>query len=193
MSLSTRNLAGLPWIEELRRICQSLAMLDAIISPDWESRYFSFNSKWASGEMMASMRNGCGDDYFILFSQYGAIIKGFWHESPLSPYGNGGKVWDDILTEAPQEFAGFLAEPAFSINDTTFCIWRLASQTQWQTGKISWPEEVAREYEDPDGSEFLLAQLDGDPLSYQKYAREYFEKEIAIDIVKYIYDHQPLT
>ncbi len=120
MSLSTRNLAGLPWIEELRRICQSLAMLDAIISPDWESRYFSFNSKWAPSEMMASMRNGCGDDYFILFTQYGAIIKGFWHESPLSPYGNGGKVWDGILTEAPQEFAGFLAEPAFSINDTTF-------------------------------------------------------------------------
>lgn len=193
MNPSTRNLAGLPGIEELRRVCQSLAMLDAIISPEWEDRYYSFNSKWAPGEMMASMRNGCGDEFFILLTQQGAIIKGFWHESPLSPYGNGVKVWEGILTEVPREFAEFLAEPAFSINDVTFCIWRLTDQITWQTGQISLPEEMTRHYGDPDGSEFLLAELDGNPLSYQKYAREYFEKEIAIDTIKHIYSHKPLT
>jgi hypothetical protein len=180
-------------MDELRRVCQSLAMLDAIICPDWEYRYFSFNSKWDSGKMMASMRNGCGDELFILFAQHGAIIKGFWHESPLSPYGNRGKVWEGILTEAPQEFGEFLAEPAFSINDITFCIWWLKSQAQWQVGQVLLPEEIVREYEDPDGSEFLLGELDGNPLSYQKYAREYFEKEIALDAIKHIYSHKLLT
>jgi len=65
----TKNrLATIPNVETLKKLCQSLATLDAIISPDWEYRYYSFNSKWADGEMMASMRNGSGDDYFILFN-----------------------------------------------------------------------------------------------------------------------------
>jgi hypothetical protein len=38
-------------------------MLDAIMSPDWEYRYYFFDSKWGLSEMMASMRNGQGDDF----------------------------------------------------------------------------------------------------------------------------------
>lgn len=30
----------LPTIADLRELCRSLAMLDAILSPDWESRYY---------------------------------------------------------------------------------------------------------------------------------------------------------
>jgi hypothetical protein len=60
-------------------------MLEAIMSPDWEYRYYSFDSKWGLDEMMASMRNGQGDDFFILFNNNGAIIKGFDHESTMSP------------------------------------------------------------------------------------------------------------
>lgn len=47
----------LPTVADLRDRCRSLAMLDAILSPDWESRYYSFNAGWADGEEMASMRN----------------------------------------------------------------------------------------------------------------------------------------
>lgn len=67
------KLKSLPDIEDLRKLTQSLAMLDAIMSPEWEYRYYSFNSKWGEGEMMASMRNGSGDEYFILFDSHGAI------------------------------------------------------------------------------------------------------------------------
>ncbi len=58
-----QRLASLPDVESLKRLSQSLAILDAIMSPDWEFRYYSFNSKWSEGEMMASMRDGSGDDY----------------------------------------------------------------------------------------------------------------------------------
>lgn len=51
-----------PDIATLRRRSQSLAMLAAMMSPEWESRYFSFASRRAPGEEMASMRNGSGDD-----------------------------------------------------------------------------------------------------------------------------------
>ena len=108
------TLATLPDIENLRRLTQSLAMLDAIMSPDWEYRYYSFNSKWDEGEMMASMRNGSGDGYFILFNSHGAIMKGFDHESAMSPWSaEEEKLWPGIFEDVPDEFQSFLSEPAF--------------------------------------------------------------------------------
>jgi hypothetical protein len=56
---------------------QSLALLDAILSPDWEYRYFSFDSRWGPSERMGSMRNGQGDHWFALFSSAGCWLKGF--------------------------------------------------------------------------------------------------------------------
>ena len=75
MSLSTATPERLPDIEKLRRLTKSIAMLDAIICPEWEFRYYSYNSKWGRGEEMASMRNGCGDDWFLLFDVHGAALK----------------------------------------------------------------------------------------------------------------------
>lgn len=72
--VSKATLTALPDVEGLRKLTQSLAMLDAIMSPEWEDRYYSFNSQWDAGEMMASMRNGSGDEYFILFGPHGARL-----------------------------------------------------------------------------------------------------------------------
>jgi len=68
-SISTRNLAPLPGIEELKRLCQSLAMLDAIICPRWENRYHSFDCQWGKNMMLASWQNGSGDEYYLLFCE----------------------------------------------------------------------------------------------------------------------------
>lgn len=184
-----QTLASFPNVESLKRLSQSLAMLDAIMSPDWESRYYSFNSKWSHGEMMASMRDGSGDEYFILFNLHGAIIKGFAHESPMSPFASDPpKVWHGVLENVPSEFEGFLSEPAFSIEETTFCIWRRFSDSSWQIGDIDYPEG-----DDPEGSEDLLSILDGNPKTYQNFAAEYFEEDIPLAAVKHIYAHKPLT
>ncbi len=37
---STRSLASLPDIATVRRTSQSIAMLEAILSPEWELRYY---------------------------------------------------------------------------------------------------------------------------------------------------------
>ncbi len=42
--ISTRDLSQLPGIQGLRTLSQALALLDAILSPDWELRYYSFNA-----------------------------------------------------------------------------------------------------------------------------------------------------
>jgi hypothetical protein len=35
-------------------------MIEAVVCPEWQYRYYSFNAGWAPGEEMASMRNGMG-------------------------------------------------------------------------------------------------------------------------------------
>ena len=42
---NNKILNNLPNIEKCKRIFQSIAMLDAIIKPEWEYRYYSFDSK----------------------------------------------------------------------------------------------------------------------------------------------------
>lgn len=75
-----QTLAKLPDVETLRRLCQSLPPLDATLCPEHEYRYSLFNSKWSADVMLASMQNGAGDEYFILFNPAGAILRGYDHE-----------------------------------------------------------------------------------------------------------------
>ena len=106
--VSKATLRSLPDLEGLRKLTQSLAMLEAILSPEWEYRYYSFKSKWDEEEMMASMRNGSGDEYFILFDSHGAIMKGFNHESAMSPWSTEEeKPWPGIFEDVPEEFQSF--------------------------------------------------------------------------------------
>src|SRR4051794_4341165 len=96
--ISTRDRSGLPGIDDLKRLMQSTAVLDAVLSPDWEYRWYSFNAKWSKGEQMGSMRNGSGDDLFAHFTKAGCFIKGFWHESEMTPYRKEPKsVWPGVL------------------------------------------------------------------------------------------------
>lgn len=186
---ASERLAFLPDVKNLRKLTQSLAMLDAILSPEWEYRYFSFDSHWDKDEMMASMRDGSGNDYCILFNSFGAIVKGFDHESIMSPYAREPKqVWSGVLENVPTEFKDFLSEPAFSIEETTFCIWKKLTDESWQIGEIEYPDE---DY--PDGLEGLLFGLDGNPQTYKTFAEEYYEIEVSMKLVEHIYQHKPLT
>lgn len=188
--MSAKRIAEqLPEIDDLKKLCQSLAMLEAILSPEWEYRYYSFNSKWAEAEMMASMRNGSGDGYFILFTAQGAAIKGVAHEAPMSSWHDEHEqIWPGVLDQVPDEFAGFLAEPAFSMDDTTFCLWRRYADSKWLTGDIQYPAD-----EDPDGAEELLGILTSRALAYQAFVQDYYETELPLAAIEQIYEHRLLT
>jgi hypothetical protein len=191
MTISTRDLSQLPDPTTLEKRTKSLAMLDAIMSPEWDYRYFSFNAHWdaKTGDRMASMRNGSGDEYFLLFTAHGAILKGFDHESVMSPWIRANKsVWVGVLDHVPDEFASFLTEPAFSMKDTTFCVWRKLGDSAWHVGPISFPEG-----KDPDGSEKLLWALDGSSETYLDFARDYFELSPDLKGIESVFQHQPLT
>src|ERR1700730_13158556 len=184
--ISTRDLSRLPDLKSFRRLTRALAMLDAIISPEWEYRYYSFNSHWADGEMMASMRNGSGDHWFALLCSGGVALHGLVHEAPIF---RPGTPWPGIFEMLPIEFhENFLREPAFMIKDSTFCIWRLSTDDRWSCGSVELPS-----VHDPDGSEVLLSILTGQVQHYVGFARDYYEIEITPTDVAAVYRHDPLT
>ncbi|HUH84056.1 MAG TPA: hypothetical protein VLX85_05575 [Stellaceae bacterium] len=84
------------------------------------------------------MRNGEGDGWFCVF-----------------------RIWPGVLENVPAAFAHFLTEPAFAMEETTFCFWRERRHSAWQRRAIAFPDAP-----DPDGSAAPLAMLDGDPATY---------------------------
>lgn len=201
--ISTRDLSALPDIDALKRLMQSMAMLDAIFSPSWESRYYSFDSKWSKSEQMGSMRDGSGDDLHALFTEHGCFLKGFDHEAQMSPYGRNPKsVWPGVLDSVPAVFVVGLNEPAFDMADTTFCIWRKYGDDRWQRGEIEFPKVPSRfdgTPGDPDGSGELLSAYDGKPETYLDWTAGYWlddeEKGYSLtrEQVQHVYAHEPLT
>ncbi len=188
--LSTRDLSQFPDIDTLRRAMQSMAMLDAILCPEWQCRYWSFNSRWATNEAMGSMRDGCGDDLFVHFGPAGCWVKGFTHESVMSPYRQQPPMtWPGIYGTVPTDFSGCLSDAAFDIASTTFCIWRRYGDPTWQVGPVIFPDG----HPDPDGSSSLLSALDGRPETYRAWATEYFEVEVDLDAVRHAFSHARLT
>ena len=189
MAISTKALSLLPDILTLRAISQSLALLDAILSPIWEYRYYSFNAHWAAQQALAFMRDSEGDSYLAWFSPDGVVLKGFAHESSMSPYRvNPPQLWPGILDDFPTQLSSFLSQPAFVLEETTFCVWQSSDSVNWQSGSIQFPDGP-----DPDGSARLLRLLDGKPQSYQQWAETYYERPVDIASVVHIYEQKLLT
>jgi len=184
--ISTRNLIDLPDIHGFRRLTRSLATLDAIMSPEWESRYYSFDLHWGDGQMMASMRNGSGDHWFALIATAGVALHGLAHESAMFRHGS---PLPGIFDALPNEFRDvFLREPAFDTANSSFCIWRRSTDDRWSSGAEHFPAG-----DDPDGSEELLSILDGNPQRYVTFSAEYYERVIDVGDVEAIYRHEALT
>lgn len=182
---STSNLLGLPGAASLKRLFQSVAMLDAVICPEREYRYYSFNANWAADEMMGSMRNGQGDEFFALFNCHGVFIKGFDHESVVASLRLPS---EQFYQELPHQFSACRLEPAFAPEFVTFCMWRLSDEANWSRAKIALPPSG-----DSDGSAYLLAILDCLPETYLRWATEYYERELSSQAVIAVYEHRVLT
>jgi hypothetical protein len=184
----------LPDTAVLREHCRSLAMLEAILSPEWEDRYHSFASDWSETEEMASMSNGAGDEYSIVFSPAGAYIRGFAHESAMSPYVKDGP-WPGVLDEVPEAFRSCVTEPAFSDEDgmpvVTACLWRTPADDAWRAGTIDFPEVGDG---DPDGAHYLFQLLtDRSAEAFQRFAEDYYEVSVDLAAIRHVYALGPLT
>jgi hypothetical protein len=181
----------LPEIDKLRKMSRALAMLDAVLSPEPEYRYFSFDSRWSPTEETALMKSGTGDGYSIVFSPDGAIAQGFDHESPLSPWARStGEAWPGLFIGVPDALAPALDEPAFLGPDgnrnVTVCFWRTPADDRWLCGPVEGAEK--------DGADWLFQMVaDGRPEAYLTFAENYFEVALELDAVQHVYAQMPLT
>ncbi|WTW99993.1 hypothetical protein OG216_44530 [Streptomycetaceae bacterium NBC_01309] len=185
-------LRRLPDIAELKNRSRALAMLDAVMSPDWESRYYSFDSHWSPQEEMASMRNGSGDDYAMVFSPAGVFARGYDHESPMD---RASRPWPDLVDSVPESLVAQVTEPAFCHPDgtprMTVCFWREVHDDAWHCGDVALPTGHGP---DADGADRLFDVLvDGRPEAYREFAEDYYETEVDLDAVRRVYALQPLT
>jgi hypothetical protein len=184
----------LPEIGGLRDLCRSIAVLEAILSPDWESRYHSFGA-WSEEEDLASMRNGSGDEFSIVFSAAGAYVRGFAHEAPMSPYaGEDHEPWPGVLDQVPQIFRQYVDEPAFCDDEgvpvVTACLWRQSHDTSWLVGDVDYP----RTNSDPDGADELFRLLtDPSPEAFHRFAEDYYGTPVDLEVVRQVYALRPLT
>lgn len=171
-----------------------MAALEAVLSPEWESRHHSFNSQWSETESLASMRNGSGDEYSIVFSPAGAYVRGFDHASAMSPYAGDGP-WPGVLDEVPVIFRPYVEEPAFSDEDgmpvVTACTWRETADGRWSAGTIDFPYAAA---EETDGAGHLFQLLvDRTPDAFQRWAEDYYEVPVDLEVVRRVFSSHPLT
>jgi hypothetical protein len=214
---STANLKLIPNPTELKRICKSIATLEAIICQEWESRHYSYQKSWGKNEELCEMRNGQGDQVLILFSNVGVCINGFAHESKINGWKKSGQkqgktffkkllgskkepsakfsqeITKELVDGLPEVFSGFIfSEPIKSIG-TTFCIWQTVTDNEWKTGEV-----VLAKNGYIDGSRDLLQLLDGTPSSYKDWAESYYEEEfekneLKLEPIERIYNQAVLT
>jgi hypothetical protein len=159
---------SLPSPQELERICKGMAALDAMLMEEWQDRYYSFNHAWnaKSEQRMASMRNGEGDEWFMVFEPSGVFFKAFWHEYP---HEDVAKIYKGLPTKLlPQ-----LKEPAFSMEHVTFGGWH--DGTTWTLrGNAIAPIQGELEI------------LTGDPEKYREYAADYFGVDLPADAIAHV-------
>jgi len=168
-----------PDIEIVKKVSQSIATLDAIMSPKWEYRHYSFNSKWGIQEQMASMKDGSGDEYFIIFTKNGCAIKLFDHESEMN--------LSNPPTSLIKNFPELLTEPAFNPEDRTYYLWRTFEDIEWNSSmdeSLTSPK-FERLVE-------MLSILKPVPEIYKKWADEYYGKNLPLEAISRVYEHRVL-
>lgn len=193
--ISSQNLMALPHPIELRNLMISLTVLDAILSGKNQNNrlwYYNFEPNWKSKQALASMWDGMGGDFSIIFAPYGVVIKGFDNKSAMTSYitafkrGQKPQAWPGIYDNMPLHLRKLIDD--LQPNDVSYCLWWDIASPEWKRGNIDFVD-----CKDPDGSEKHLAIFDGHPLTFQNFARVYYEQVVPLELISLIYRHRPIS
>lgn len=181
-------LRSLPFPDMMKARLRTFAMLDAIVAPEFRS--FEFHPQWGKHEQMGAFKDGEGNFFFAWFSRKGAVLRGFDHESKMSPFqSDPPKPWPGIWEGLPEALANPSDEQVFSFEgEITFACWAVGGQGEWKAGPVKPPKG-----RDVDGAEQLLAcfkknfrawaddyygrKLDGPALTRVWWGREVIDRE----------------
>jgi hypothetical protein len=161
-------------LQGLQNLLKHIATLDAIISPEWEYRYYSYNSNWGKKEEMGSMRNGSGSEWFFLIKDNN--FAGFKYFDPSI---ESSIQLAEIHKDFPSDLQSFLKEPAFSMSDIS--IVGFNSKNHWNL------------FGNPIDSFDDLEILNGNIETYATWASQYYEKELPLNSLQYVYNGGIIT
>lgn len=186
--------ALLPDPAELRTYLRALAALDATLGSDTPEYCCYEFTDWGTDEA-ALWANGSGDEFTVIFTAAGVVIRGFAHESAMSPHRTrGSEVWPGLIDDVPAPLRELLDDPAFTGPapgpTLTACIWRTPTDATWQTGSnIDFPQG-----EDPDGSAMLFELVaNRSPTSVKSYFEDYYERPVPLTAIEHALAGEPLT
>ncbi|MGC4856559.1 hypothetical protein ACLQ24_25105 [Micromonospora sp. DT4] len=188
--------ARLPAIDELRKRCKALAVLERII--DGGAPYYAYTSRWGRDEA-APMSNGSGDEWTIVFTSHGGFIRVFDHESAMSPYRDADhELWPGLLDGLPEAFHPQVAEPAFCDETGQFfatsVLWRLTGDDRWRAGEGIVFAPLRGPYDfGPDGYYLLDILLDDIVDRFVEFCGDYYEIQVDPAAVAHVVAHRPLT
>ncbi len=136
------------------------------------------------------MDNGSGDTYQIIFFDTATVVRGFDHESNMSPWGLPDfELAPGVIDGLPEDLIDVIYEPSFACQggpraELTFCAWHVGAGQGWSAGTAD---------EDGGGSWLLELVLDTSPTAYQAYALDYLETNVPLEPIVHFYDLAPAT
>lgn len=176
---------------DLKKYLKAIAVLDVVMTPKKKAWLRLVNVSSIGKANAIVIDNGSGDNLVVIFTENGTLIKGFDHESEYNQF--AADEWDKAFFEytfsgLPEEFSELLDED--SRDNTTFCMWCMDDSDMWVQNE----QEINDEEEDDDGGKsFLLLYICETPEDWCDWAKDYYKTEIASDVVKKVYNGEPLT
>jgi len=183
---STKDLTNFPDPRTLESAWKSCAILDIIFCEEAAYRTFDYQAAWSEKARVGRYDNGGGDHMIVFFTGTSAILKGFAHESPVSPHAREEyEVWPGMYDKVPGALFEFLEDDSVEHEEVTFCVWYASGS--WKTGKVVFPGG------EDDGSSFLLEAIHVTPDDHAEWARYNYECVIDMPTVRAVYDGEPIT
>lgn len=184
---------------EMKNLLKKQAILDIIVTPEHDAwlRLVSYQYDPVKHCDRFKIDNGSGDHLYALFSPKGAILKGFDHESCLSPYQNEyghsvAGIYDNIPAELLQ-----LLDNETEKDTVTFCTWQCVGETLWHQNQIILPDlcwqQDNQQLEDG-GQSLLMSYIFASAEDWFAWASIYYElQEEAWDAAELLYETGEIT
>lgn len=176
-------------VAEVLQRSKALAALELVLSPDWEYRWYSFQKDWAPGvEQMACMRDGCGNEWWMVFHRDGwAAVKGYAEESDAWTK-HGAALAKALQAAMPEPLREFAHEAAFNWEQASFAYYRLPGDAAWTH------VNQQTEFAGADGGEpAMLQHILGTAAHYAEFAKDYHEVAVEVSVVEGVFALQPFT
>ncbi len=177
----------MPVPHQLARWWVAVSAADVLLSAG--SPAFTYDPDWDEAEHCAQFSIGSGDEASVTFTEHGAFLRGFDHESPLSPWARpDGQVDPRLLAGLPDDLRPCADEPAFTVDgvsDLTLALWSTGEEHGWSCGPELDPEQ--------DGGVWLFDVMDGNPDTYIAWAQDYYGTDVDRDIVAAIFRNEDLS